>query len=552
MKKIIIPMAITAIATLSFAEDNAALQAQINELKAQIAELKASQQKVTEKSDSMQREITAVKKHDAMDNIKFSADLRTAYDIVDYKISKAPRSTYTGKDHNGLWTNKLILGMSAQPRDDLVFRGSIAAYKAFGNNMSFPYNPYQTMDWYGTNAPSNSILKVREAYFLYNNGTFAASLGRRPSLDGFLVNHREYNDHPNSPTGHNINMEFDGASFKVNLEEFTSISGLYFKLCLGRGNSRTDAKYPTFTGFMGTLGLQNMMQTSFPYSQNTQFDSPNMDLAGFIAQLYDDGQYKVMLNYFQAWNVMGANFSRVNNGGTDAVAAGQAVMQGGGTQQQAMNAFQRAQMDDVYGVNMTDVGDMTGGALGIQVSGIGDGWSDFLDDTTVFASVAFSKTDPKGSHGTTSSQMMADAQQMMGMNNPSNQTTEMLGSSESEVGTSFYAGVIVPGFLGDDRFGFEYNHGSKYWRSFTYGEDTLVGSKLATRGNAYEAYYNFPLLGKNLTGQLRFTYLDYDYTGSTMFFGSTGAPMTKDEAHANGMDFVDSASEIRLSLRYRY
>lgn len=552
MKKIIIPMAISAIATLSIADDTTALQAQINELKAQIAELKASQQKVTEKSDSMQREITAVKKHDAMDNIKFSADLRSAYDIVDYKVSKAPNSSYSGENRNGLWTNKLILGMSAQPREDLIFRGSLAAYKAFGNNSSFPYNPYQTMDWYGTNAPSNSILKIREAYFLYQNGIFAASLGRRPSVDGFLVNYREYNDKPNSPTGHNINMEFDGASFKVDLEEITTISGLYLKLCLGRGNSQTDAKYPTFTGFSGTLGLQNMMQTSLPYSQNTQYDSPNMDLAGIIAQLYDDGQYKVLLNLFQAWNVMGANFTRVSNGGTDAAAAGQAAMAGGGTQQDAMNAFMGAQMDDTYRVGMTDVGDLMGGSLGLQVSGIGDGISDFLDDTTVFASVAFSRTDPKGTHSTTSSQIAADAQAMNGVTGASASVTEMLGSSESELGTSIYAGVIIPGFLNDDRIGFEYNHGSKYWRSFTYGEDTLVGSKLATRGNAYEAYYNLPLLGKNLTAQLRFTYLDYDYAGSNMFFGSTGTPMTKEEAHANGMDFVDSASEVRLSVRYRY
>ncbi len=106
---------------------------------------------------------------------------------------------------------------------------------------------------------------------------------------------------------------------------------------------------------------------------------------------------------------------------------------------------------------------------------------------------------------------------------------EMLGSPKSETGTSYYVGANIPcPIVEDARVGIEYNHGSKYWRSFNYGEDTLVGSKLSTRGDAYEFYYNLPLLDRFLTAQLRYTYIDYDYTGSDMFFGSTGTPMDVD------------------------
>jgi hypothetical protein len=125
---------------------------------------------------------------------------------------------------------------------------------------------------------------------------------------------------------------------------------------------------------------------------------------------------------------------------------------------------------------------------------------------------------------------------------------EMLGSPDKKTGHSFYAGVQIPGFLNQDKIGFEYNYGSKYWRSFTYGEDTLVGSKLATRGSAYETYYILPLLGKNLTAQIRYTYMDYKYTGSDMFFGQTGKPQKTSETPGA----VKSASDLRLSLRYRY
>ena len=125
----------------------------------------------------------------------------------------------------------------------------------------------------------------------------------------------------------------------------------------------------------------------------------------------------------------------------------------------------------------------------------------------------------------------------------------MLGSPKKETGTSYYVGVNFPCLLVDGaRWGLEYNHGSKYWRSFTYGEDTLVGSKLATRGDAYEIFYDLPLLDKFLTAQIRYTYIDYDYTGSDMFFGSTGTPMDVDSTPGA----VQSAQDLRLSIRYRY
>jgi hypothetical protein len=124
----------------------------------------------------------------------------------------------------------------------------------------------------------------------------------------------------------------------------------------------------------------------------------------------------------------------------------------------------------------------------------------------------------------------------------------MLGSTNNETGYSYYAGLNIPGFMESDRVGFEYNHGSKYWRSFTYGEDTLAGSKLATRGDAYEVYYNLPLINKNLTAQLRYTYMDYDYTGSDTFFGMTGMPADVDTTPGA----IKSAQNIRAYLRYRY
>jgi hypothetical protein len=223
------------------------------------------------------------------------------------------------------------------------------------------------------------------------------------------------------------------------------------------------------------------------------------DLGGFIFKPYDNGQYSVHTTLFKAFNLPGmldvSPLDPVANNGKYA---------------------------------FVQTGDLAGGAISFIADGIGDGISDFLDDTTVFASFAFSKTYPKNG-------------------------LSMLGSPNSQTGSSIYIGANWDCQLIDDaRVGVEYNHGSKYWRSFTYGEDTLVGSKLATRGNAYEFWFNKDLMGKKLTAQLRYTYMDYKYTGSNGFFGDGGTPMTMSEAKAAGMDPVESAQDIRLYIRYRY
>lgn len=502
MKKIIAPLLVGAALSSAFAADDS-LKQEIEALKAQMAELKNAQSKIN--IDALKAQMNEIKAHDSGDNIKWTADLRTSYDAIDYKINGA------SNEKNGLWTNKLILGMGSQPADNLVFKGSLGVYSMFGNNSSTGMNPYSNMNWYSSESPDDNSVRLREAYFLYfgNMGDvpYTVSFGRRPSVDGFLTNLRNDNENPASPIGHNINMEFDGASFKFDLDKVTGVSGMYFKICLGRGNSNADAKYPTFTGYP-IMGGVMPSATQTPYAK-TDSDAANMDLAGLIFQAYDNGQYKVMANLFKGWNMMGANFGYFN--GTDPT--------------------------DGYSVAMTDVGDLTGGALSLQVNGIGDGISDFLDDSIFFLSYAFSKTDPKGSHSIINP--------MTGL---TFSATEMLGSSDKETGTSIYTGVQVPGVMKGQRLGLEYNHGSKYWRSFTYGEDTLVGSKLSARGDAYEVYYILPIVGKNLTAQLSYIYIDYDYTGSDMFFGSTGTPQDVDTTPGA----VKTAQNVRASLRYRY
>jgi len=234
--------------------------------------------------------------------------------------------------------------------------------------------------------------------------------------------------------------------------------------------------------------------TGMNYIENGALDTS--DMLGFIVVPYDDGQYSIKATWYRGFSLPGTNWA-----GTP------------------MNP------NDDY---LETTGNMDGAAISMLANGIGDEISDFLDDTKVFASFA----------GTTS--------------NPDDGKT-MLGSQDSETGYSYWIGTQMPNFTGGN-FGLEFNHGSKYWRPFTYGEDTMVGSKMAIRGNAYEAYWSQPIVQKGSTDvfsmQVRYTYLDYDYTGSNAFFGANSNPIAIDNPMA--VNAVKTAQDIRVYFRYRY
>jgi hypothetical protein len=195
-------------------------------------------------------------------------------------------------------------------------------------------------------------------------------------------------------------------------------------------------------------------------------------------------------------------------------------IQNGGYDQQG--AFNPANFNPAFDV----VGDMYLGSFMTSYK--------LNNDAMLFASYAMSKSDPKS-----------------GKN--------MFGSTDNETGTSYWLGAQWKCQLTDNaKVGVEFNHGDKYWRSFTYAEDTVAGSKMATRGDAYEAYFTKQITD-GLSFQARYTMMDYDYTGSNGFFGSqTGMPMKVADVK-NGMAntdlaaaVVDKAQDLRFYLRYNF
>lgn len=507
MKRVLLSM---SLASLMFASE-AELKAELDKLKKELAELKSDFKDA--KIDKMKEQIKELKVDTKNDNLKFDVDFRTNMDSIRYE-----RASGAVEKNNAFLTNKMSLGMKYKPREDLVFLGEIAYYKAFGDSANHaqsnsPMNVrYADFDWITNESALDNNLKLKQAYFVYFGKDFlgssipwTASIGRRPSTFGFPSYLRAGNSEPQSPISHAIDVEFDGASFKFDFDKLTGVSGMYFKLCMGRG--LTNAK-PRFD-FAGA-----------EYVEDKNLN-PDIDMFGFIFQPFDNGQYKMMTQFSKAMNLIGYSNKALMNYNYAA----------NGIDPMSMTPY-----NPIYGFNyqmayapeFEDVGDIYLASATFMVNGIGTMVNDFLDDTKVFASASMSRTDP-------------------------NRHKTMLGSSESERGYSYYVGTQFPAMLTDKGvFGLEFNHGSKYWRGMTYGEDTAVGSKLATRGDAYEVYFTQPLLGDILSMQIRYTYLDYKYTGSNSFFGDEGTPYTMKEATAMGMDPVENAQDIRVYFRYKY
>ncbi|UCN00728.1 DUF3373 domain-containing protein [Sulfurimonas sp. SWIR-19] len=297
-----------------------------------------------------------------------------------------------------------------------------------------------------------------------------------------------------STNGHLVNLrDDDHAASPMGHTINVEFDGLSSKFNL-ENITGVDGMYVKFCAGRGMSNAAPRFNTA-PYADTTS--NASIDLVGLIFTPWSDGQYSINSQYYYAGNLI----------------------------------------DVVNPANQTSgfqtVGNIHSFTANFVANGIGDGINDFLDDTVFFVSGAVSITDPdKGQ--------------------------SMLGSAidKSVKGYSYWIGLQTPSLISEEgRWGLEYNHGSKFWRSITYGEDTNIGSKLAARGNAYEAYFTEPLIEDILSLQIRYTYIDYNYAGSNGFFGSTsGNAMSIDQAIAAGLgsQVVDTAQDIRFYLRYRY
>lgn len=441
---------------------NPQMQEQIDSLTKEIESIK-------KKQDLSSRSILDIKKKTNGDNLKFSLEFRNGVDILHYEDKKNNKKS----KNDGLFTSRLFLDMVSSPMKGLMFKGRLAIYSSWGAKLYVDDDPLK--DWAGSSRPSDTVMRIREGYFVYSTGIGSQpikfSIGRRPATNGFLANMRENEQNPGSPLSHITNMEVNGAMVMLDLNRY--MSGAYVKLVYGRAH----------TGDMTNVyGTNNPATLPWgPYATTGEDEDSSVDFFVMPGVAYNDGQHQVMYQWAHIFNTKGLNTAT----SVKKVAAGSA---------------------DLF-------------ALSYKINGL-DEDSDFLFDTSLFASLAYSHYD-------------------------ANDGYILNGSKDGGTsrGHSFWAGANIPDMITESgKLGFEYNYGSKYWTPMTWAEDTAIGSKVAVRGSAYEAYWNFDLFGvQYLPSQIRYTYVQHDYTPNINCSGWTPV----EEA-----DIV--AQDLRFFITYKY
>jgi hypothetical protein len=518
MKKIIALSAAALLSTNMYASTSSEMQAQIDMLKAQIAKIEKQQAKILEletkneaqalkietletkqaKTAKMQKRLgKKVSKVNAMaanDNVKFDVEFRNTYETLDYKVNggagyDANYNTSEKFKNDGLLTSRFYLNMSASPMKGLIFKGQLGIYSTWGAHLFDESTSAKS--WSGSSKADDTIMRIKEAYFVYSDEMgeqpYSLSIGRRPASNGFLANYRENEDKPGSPLAHITNMEVDAAMVKFDWSRF--VEGAYSKFVYGRAHS----------GEME--GLYGNAAQRFPYAEiDDSSEDDNVDFFVTVGDAYNDGQYQLMYQWAHIFNTKGLNLAQANTY--------QAWIDGGkvGT--------------EPHTGKKNGAGEADLFALSFKVDGIGEEINDFLDSTTAFASVAYT-------------------------NYSADDGYSLIGSDDggSKSGQSIWLGAVFPDMITENgKFGIEYNHGSRYWTPMTWAEDTAMGSKIAVRGDAYEAYWNFDLFGvKYLPSQVRYTYMQHDYTPNINCAGWVTP---------NPVDIT--AQSLRFAVTYKY
>ena len=183
---------VAAISTTTFAADInkemynqiQALKAQIEALEKKVAAQEATQakkveqpvvatvdekriEKIEKKLDTVSKTATTAKTQSANDNLKWDVDFRTQADNIQYKLADG-----TKEKNNALLTNRLWLGAKYKADDNSSFFGKLSYNKAFGDTADHSQsntNPgYANFDWVTNENATDNTVKVKEAYWLYN------------------------------------------------------------------------------------------------------------------------------------------------------------------------------------------------------------------------------------------------------------------------------------------------------------------------------------------------------------------------------------------------
>lgn len=412
-------------------------------------------------------------------------------------------------DNDVMYTTRLRMNMESTITDNLKFMGRMTVYKTWGNGAESGFfngsMSSMMMDGLDVSVPSDDKIRLERAFFTYGGDNWHFSVGRRPSTDGAPTQFKNYGVIGGSPIATLINWQFDGMSLGFNLEDATGIPGSSFKLCYG-------------------YGFESGWGNSYSYT-SANANVKDVDFAGFISNLYRSSKFQTTVIYAHAFNMTDGFTGTVV---MPFVVQGNDINQDGAYDEYYL--FANAGGYISRNQPTANIGSMDMASILFEGQTGNFGW---------FASASYSKTKPEG-------RSMNPMMQFWGKDALLNDN----GGQEDHSGSAVWVGAVY-NFENGARIGLEYNHGSQYWFNFTGAEDNIAGAKAAARGDVYEAYFTYPIVGSKFFLQGGYQFYDYAYTGSG---NPLGAPIKIENATAFDalMPIADKVKNMYFSLTLRY
>jgi Protein of unknown function (DUF3373) len=438
-----------------------------------------------------------------------------------FRMAGAPKTSDINNDI--MYTTRMRLGMKAKIAQNMNFSGRLSMFKNWGDSTgSQVFDSWNAFTMDGTNGGNTTgdFLRVERAFFDWKDiggSNFYLSIGRRPSTYGPPNEIRENELRGGTPTGHLVHFNFDGVTIGYKLSEITGIEGQVARFCYGQG-------------FESEWGNGTM------FNDDITANLEDTQLGGFNIDVYNDGQTFVQATLFRAQDVVDG-FKGIIAFPT------QYAELFAPTLYADMQKFPTFNFETRY-TPTTVIGNINLAALGFtREEDNGFKW---------FGSVAWTQLDPNGKAGmfgglgtdaVYEATLSADGSEVF-------MVPVRAENNDTQDGYGVYAGVQIPAPMG--KVGFEYNYGSEYWTPFTQAQDDSLGSKLATRGHAAEAYYIFEI-NRNAFIKVGGIYYDYEYTGS----GSpVGKPIKIDDIESGSayslMPVVDTAWDAYAQMTLRF
>ncbi len=411
-----------------------------------------------------------------------------------------------------IWTNRLRINLRAKATENLEFKARLAMYKAWGmqnNPVDYTYNagngggPFMLnsmgFDGNATRTAQDSILRVDRAFMNWNNiadQPIWFSIGRRPTTDGPPAQLRLGTDKKMATPVAFMDYPFDGLSLGYAYQSLFGIQDFpgRVRFCYGRGFESGPTE--------NANGLRDT------------------DFAGLSWDVYHKGNRFFNIQSFAAFDMF-----NVPDNVTFANPIEFAAWEDDSSEYNPLdttknNILDRKNLGNIYhtdAVYMNKVNNLNYFLVG--------GWS------------------------------RTDAQSMDEIG------TSLLGSwwdtPTDKDGYAIYAGVRYDLPNQPVKLGLEYNHGTKNWISFTPGNDDLYSSKLAARGDVWEAYTIWNIPAGDMTSRfskafvrLGAQYYDYEYTGSGFWLGEPHkiSELNSDPMSAQFYTPVDTMYNVYLSL----